>query len=247
VQGRIPCDSSEREHLLNTVIETRGDGDPGRGSLTLERGLRALAVLAEHPDGLTVSELAASLSTHRAGVYRLLKPLAAHRLVGRDGGGRYHLGVGLIELANHVRPRLLELALPRLQSLADELKATAGLTVRDGEHEAVVATVVEPRSTDVHLAYRAGLRHPIDRVASGLAILSANPPRDGERSEVTIARDRGWAVSAGELLPGTIGVGAPIGRPADAAVSAVWIEPRDNAEAAARVMRCAREIAEALG
>src|SRR5690348_6373307 len=38
---------------------------PESHSLTLERGVRVLRTLAEHPEGLTVSELAAALETHR--------------------------------------------------------------------------------------------------------------------------------------------------------------------------------------
>src|SRR4051812_42761605 len=54
---------------------------PATHSQTLDRGLRALAALARHPDGLSVSELAAVLETHRAAVYRLLGPLGDHHLV----------------------------------------------------------------------------------------------------------------------------------------------------------------------
>ncbi len=71
---------------------------PANHSLTLERGLRVLRVLAEHPDGLSVSALAAEMETHRAGIYRLLGPLVDQRLVVRDADGRHTLGVGLIEL-----------------------------------------------------------------------------------------------------------------------------------------------------
>lgn len=123
-----------------------------------------LRVVAEHPDGLSVSELADELETHRAGIYRLLEPLAAERLVVRGADGRYTLGLGLLELASAVRSRLQEVAVRELRRLADELRATTALTVRDGE-EAVVAAVVEPTSTVMHIAYRAGLRHPLDRAA----------------------------------------------------------------------------------
>src|SRR5215211_5581022 len=102
------------------------------------RGLRALAVLARHPDGLSVSELAAALDTHRAAVYLLLGPLADHHLVRREPDGRFTLAPGLIELAAGVRPRLHEVADPVLRRLADQLRATAALTIRDGD-EAVVA------------------------------------------------------------------------------------------------------------
>ena len=217
-------------------------------SLTLERGLRVLRVLAEHPEGLSVSGLATALETHRAGIYRLVGPLGDQRLVVRAEDGRYTLGVGLIELASRVRSRLQEVAAPELRTLADELGATTALTVRDGD-EAVVVTVVEPRSTDLHIAYRTGLRHRLDQAASGIAILAALPPQKGERKEIRAARERGWALSSGELLPGATGVGAAIvagGEEPVASVSAVWIAARDETAAAERVVRSADAIAAAL-
>jgi DNA-binding IclR family transcriptional regulator len=218
-------------------------------SLTLERGLRVLRVLAEHPDGLSVSALAAEMETHRAGIYRLLGPLMDQRLVVRDAAGRHTLGVGLIELASRVRSRLQFAARPVLQTLADELEATTALTVRDAG-EALVALVVEPRQTDMHITYRAGLRHPLDVAASGIAILAGGPPLPGEREAVIAARGRGWARSAGELLKGTTGVGAAIRTgdgEAQAAISAVWLAPRDETAAGERVLAAANEIAAALG
>lgn len=217
-------------------------------SLTLERGLRVLRALAEEPDGLSVSELAAELETHRAGIYRLLGPLADQRLVVRGADGRYALGLGLLELASAVRSRLQEVAVRELRVLADEVRATTALTIRDGD-EAVVAAVVEPTSTDMHIAYRPGLRHPLDRAAPGLAILAGSPARRGERAEIEIGRSRGWTVTTGELLPGATGVAAPVlvpGHETEASISAVWIEPRDPARMAEPVVRAARAIAAAL-
>lgn len=218
-------------------------------SLTLERGLQALVVLAQHPDGLSVSELASAMGTHRAGVYRLLGPLVDQRLVARQPSGRYVLGLGLIELASRVRPRLQEVAAPILLELADRLEATTALTIRDGD-EAVVATVLEPRSTHMHLAYRPGLRHPVGVGAPGIALLASQPARPGEPAAVAEARRRGWAVSTGELLRGATGIGVAVTtssvEPAEAAISAVWIDDRDPAEAAPLVLDAAHRITAAL-
>lgn len=213
-------------------------------SLTLERGLLVLRVLAEHPEGMTVSELADALGTHRAGIYRLLGPHLAERLI-RRAEDRYFLGTGLVELASRVQPRLQEVAGPLLQGLADELTATTALTVRDGEDAAVVLDVRSPRHADMHISYRPGLRHPVAIAASGIAILAGGPPRLTERPEVAVARERGWAQSTGELLPGATGVAAPV-PDADAAVSAVWIGDRDTAAIALSVVATARLLAEAL-
>jgi DNA-binding IclR family transcriptional regulator len=217
-------------------------------SLTLERGLRVLEVLGRHPGGLSVSELAKELGTHRAGVYRLLGPLLGQHLVVRDDDGRHTLGVGLIELASRVRPRLQELAAEHLRGLADELGATAALTLRDGD-EAVVALVVEPRSTNLHIAYRPGLRHPLDRAAPGIALLAALPERPGERPEVAEARARGWAYSDGELLTGARGVAVVIPAPAgrvSASISIVWIDDRDPRRISQRLIPVADLIGAGL-
>jgi DNA-binding IclR family transcriptional regulator len=221
---------------------------PQSGSQTLERGLRVLRVLADHPDGLSVSELAGALDTHRAGIYRLLGPLVDQRLVVRGEDGRHVLGAGLIELASRVRPRLQEVAVAELRRLADDLGATTALTVRDGE-EAVVAAVVEPRNVDMHITYRSGLRHRLDQAASGIAILAGLPPREGEREPIRTARTRGWSQSTSELLPGATGVGAPIvvpGHECEAAITAVWTDGRNPEDAAAAVVRSAAAIASGL-
>lgn len=212
-------------------------------SLTLERGLRVLRMLSTHPEGMTVSELADALGTHRAGIYRLLAPHLDERLIRRHAD-RYFLGTGLVELASRVQPRLREVAGPLLQALADELTATAALTVRDGDDAAVVLDVRSPRHADMHITYRPGLRHPVAIAASGIAILAGGPPRDSERAEVTVARERGWSRSSGELLPGATGVAAPVGDAA--AVSAVWIGDRDEPPMARMVIATARALADAL-
>jgi DNA-binding IclR family transcriptional regulator len=212
-------------------------------SLTLERGLRVLRVLAEHPEGMTVSELAGALGTHRAGIYRLLGPHLSERLI-RRRDDRYFLGTGLVELASRVQPRLQEVAGPLLQALADELTATTALTVRDGEDAAVVLDVRSPRHADMHITYRPGLRHPVAIAASGIAILAGGTPRSSERREVAMARERGWSRSEGELLPGATGVAAPVGD--WGAVSAVWIGERDEPAMARSVIATARALADAL-
>lgn len=217
-------------------------------ALTLDRGLTALRVLADQPDGLTVTALARELGTHRAGVYRLLGPLTAHRLVRRGADGRHQLAAGLVELASSVRPRLQEAAGAVLRTLADELGCTTALTLRDGEG-AVVVSVVLPRTSNLHVAYRVGMRHPITRGAPGIALLAAGPPLESERPAVTEARRRGYAVSTGELLVGATGVAAAVAAPgheAEAAISAVWIDGRDAEQASVPLRHAAETISAAL-
>jgi DNA-binding IclR family transcriptional regulator len=213
---------------------------------TLDRGLRVLALLAGAPAGLTVRETAAELEVHRAVVYRLLGTLEAHRLVAKDGDGRYRLGSGLAELAAAVTPDWRRAALPELERLADEVGATAVLSVASGE-SCVALVSVEPRTTVLHVAYRPGLRHPLAVGASGKAILGGRPPVEGEPPDVAQARRRGYAVSRGELQPGAVGIAAPVSLDgwAEASVAVVSLAELGRT-APARVRAAAERIARAL-
>jgi DNA-binding IclR family transcriptional regulator len=218
------------------------------GSKTLDRGLRVLEALRKEPEGLTVSELAAALGVHRAAIYRLLSTLGAHRLIRRTQHDRYALGMGLIELAGGVASSLQSVALPELRKLADETRATAHLTVIDGT-DALPILVVEPRNTNMHVSYRVGLRFPADLAASGIAILSGRPPKPGESKEITVARERGYAMTSGRLERGAVGISAPIrpdGQSVEASVGVVAMGSLEESSIAPRVSQAAATIARAL-
>ncbi|GAA3212282.1 IclR family transcriptional regulator [Nonomuraea helvata] len=219
------------------------------GSKTIDTGLRLLEILKEHPDGLTITELAQRAGIHRNAVSRHLVALGNHRLAARIGN-RYTLGLGIVELNAAVQHRLRSAASAALQVLADACNATAFITVLDiDESQAVVLTVAEPRVSQIHVGYRAGTRHPADRGASGIAILAGRPPLPGERPAIAQARATGYAVTAGELQPGAWGVAAPITtarRPAGASVGVVTIGVRDENEIAPLVLGAATEIARLL-
>lgn len=227
------------------------DGSPPASathSLTLDRGLRALWLLRDAPDGLSASELAGALSTHRAAVYRMLAPLLEHHLVRRRADGRHLLGPGLIELAAAVQTHLQERAAPVLQELADELGATTALTLRDGA-QAVVAAVVVPRDHLLHLTYRTGMRHDLTAGAPGHAIAAALPASPADTDDIRAARARGWARSQGQLLHGATGVAAVVRGPGGeplAALSAVWISGIDERRAARATVAAADALTAAL-
>jgi DNA-binding IclR family transcriptional regulator len=164
-------------------------------SQTLDRGLKLLTVLAESDSGRTVTELAAALGVARPVVYRLLATLEQHHLAHRAADGRARLGLGVLALASRVQPLLRDAAAPVLRRLADDVGATAHLTVVDGS-EALAVAVVEPMWTQLHVAYRVGSRHPLDRGAAGRAVLAA---RAGQHAPVS---------SDGELQPDAHGVAA---------------------------------------
>jgi DNA-binding IclR family transcriptional regulator len=204
-------------------------------SQTLDRGLRILDLLAVAPTGRTVAELAADLGVGRTVVYRLLATLEAHQLVHRNPSGRVGLGTGALRLASRVVPLLRDAALPALRRLAEDVGATAHLTVADGG-EALAVAVVEPSWTDFHVAYRVGSRHPLDQGAAGHALVRSR------------AGDTGFVVSRGELQPGATGIAAAVlGVPeVQASVGVVALGDLDTVTVGPRVEQAALEVAAAL-
>lgn len=218
-------------------------------SQTLDRGLRMLEVLAEAERPLTIAELATSLAVHRSIAYRILRTLEAHRLVRRGPDGTCELDVGLATLARSVSRDLHSAALPELAMLANEIGMTAFIVVADGA-ECVTLTSVEPRHSVAAVAWRPGARHPIDRGAPGLALLSAGPPLAGERTELPEIRRAGHARSNSEVIPGLSSLAVPVmsgTRGLVAAVAVVFVaNDVDEPAIAARLHQAARAIAAEL-
>jgi DNA-binding IclR family transcriptional regulator len=210
-------------------------------SQTLDRGVRLLHWLAAGSSGgATVTELAAGLESSRPAVYRLVATLSQYGMVHRDRDGRIRLGLGVLRLARAVQPLLRETALPLLRELAEDVGATAHLTIAEAD-EALAVAVVEPSWTDVHVAYRVGSRHPLDRGAAGLAILKARGSKRTGRGP--------YVMTEGELQRGARGVAAPVlGVPElEASVGVVALGGLDVAVAGPRVVKAAAALAAALG
>ncbi|MER7412302.1 MULTISPECIES: IclR family transcriptional regulator [Streptomyces] len=210
-------------------------------SQTLDRGLRVLKLLADTDHGLTVTELSTRLGVNRTVVYRLLATLEQHALVRRDLGGRARVGLGVLRLGRQVHPLVREAALPALRALAEDVGATAHLTLVDGS-EALAVAVVEPSWTDYHVAYRTGFRHPLDRGAAGRAILSARA------EQLTDGGEPGFVLTHGELEAGASGAAAPVLEVGgvEGSVGVVMLADAVPEGVGERVVRAAKEVAEAL-
>jgi DNA-binding IclR family transcriptional regulator len=206
-------------------------------SQTLDRGLRVLKLLADTDHGLTVTELSQRLGVNRTVVYRLLATLEQHSLIRRDLGGRARVGLGVLRLGRQVHPLVREAALPALRSLAEDIGATAHLTLVDGA-EALTVAVAEPTWTDFHVAHRPGHRHRLDQGAAGQAILAARREADPGFTLVRGEGDSGACAAAAPLL-GVTGV--------EGSVGVVMLSDAVPERVGPRVVEAAREVAEALG
>jgi DNA-binding IclR family transcriptional regulator len=216
---------------------------PAETSQTLDRGLRVLELLADTPGGQSITELAAAVGVNRTVIYRLVTTLEHHNLARRDGSGRVHIGMGALSLARGVQPMLRDAAVPTLRALAEDVGATAHLTVAEAG-EALAVAVVEPTWTDYHVGYRVGARHPLERGAAGKAILLGRALAAGDRP----GRPE-FVATHGELQPGAFGVAAPVlgSSGIEASVGVVALQALDAAQIGPRVTAAARDIARKFG
>ncbi|NUU32137.1 helix-turn-helix domain-containing protein [Arthrobacter sp. C9C5] len=221
-------------------------------SQTLSRGIRALEILADAPEPLTIAELADAMGVHRSVAYRILRTLEDHSLLVRDDAGRVQPGPGLAVLARGVARNLQTAALPELTQLANALTMSAFVAVWDRE-DCVTLVTVDPRHTGAAVVQHPGSRHPVSAGAPGIAIQSALSEQEWHhlapgipyRPEAAEARRRGFAASHDEVIPGVSSLAVPVrvpgGRPA--ALAVVYIRAaQDPEEVAAALSASAARI-----
>lgn len=200
--------------------------DSGIG--VLDKAVAILHAVAGSPCGL--AELCARTGLPRATAHRLAAGLEFHRLLGRDGSGRWLPGPALAELSVHADDPLLAAAaavLPRLREITGE---SVQLYRREGSTRICVAALEPP----------AGLRDTVPvgaRLAmtagSGAKVLLAYSDAATQRAvlesaaftERTLAdvRRRGWAQSVAEREPGVASVSAPVRDGAGTVIAAVSV------------------------
>lgn len=227
----------------------RSDEISKRGSKTLDNGLTVLETLADAPRGLTTTELAAQLALHRTVVDRLVRTLEHHGLCRRIQGKRIVLGNGLVALANHVEQDLRATARPILEDLAESMQATAHLTIQEGEDAVRALAVIPPRRSRIHVGFREGQMDPRDRGSAGLAISARLEPRPGERPEIEEVRERGYALTTGEITPSITGISAPVPHRSQPELLSVGIsvfEVHDEQRLAEAVVDAAQALGRAL-
>ena len=174
-----------------------------------------LRTVAEHPCGL--SELCRRTELPRATAHRLAAGLERHRLLTRDGAGRWRPGPALNELAIAATDPLLDAAAAVLPQLRDITGESVQLYRREGSARICVATAEPPAG--LRDTVPVGAHLPLD-AGSGAKVLLAWATPQLQRAVLTEAcfsertltevRRRGWAQSNAEREPGVASVSAPV-------------------------------------
>jgi DNA-binding IclR family transcriptional regulator len=200
--------------------------DSGIG--VLDKAVGVLHTIAESPCGL--AELCDRTGLPRATAHRLAAGLEVHRLLERDGDGRWRLGPVVSELAARVNDPLLTASaavLPRLREITGE---SVQLYRRDGSSRICIAAVEPPAG--LRDTVPVGARLPLT-AGSGAKVLLAYSDDATQQAVLPAAkfsdrvlaevRRRGWAQSAAEREAGVASVSAPVRDAHGAVIAAISV------------------------
>ncbi len=247
-------------------------------SSSLRRALSILAQVERHGGGhgLTLTELAHTLSLNKSTVLRLTGPLQESGLLVRDhDSGRFRLGLGALRLGQAYLSTLdlRTVAAEHLRALQRTAQQTCHLVVNDGT-EVVYIDKVE-NEANVRMGSRVGSRAPMYCTAVGkatlawldesavAAVVTAGLPAvtpytitDPDRlaTELARIRERGYAVDDRENETDVRCVAAPVFDHDNRVVGALSVSGLSSRMTAAtirvlapQVARTGRQISRELG
>jgi DNA-binding IclR family transcriptional regulator len=187
--------------------------DSGIG--VLDKAVVVLHAVAASPCAL--AELCVRTGLPRATAHRLATGLEAHRLLARDGDGRWLPGPALGELSAAAADPLLAAGAAVLPGLRETTGESVQIYRREGTTRVCVAALEPPAG--LRDTVPVGARLPMTAGSAARVLLAYSDPATVRRvldsaafTERTLAevRRRGWAQSVAEREPGVASVSAPV-------------------------------------
>lgn len=244
---------SSRLKQVHIVKSTLKD-PPGNGAQSVDRALSLLRfVSGASADGTTLAELVQASGLNKPTVRRLLLALIRGGLVVQDSEQRsYHLGpesyvLGALAAGRHSLP---DGATGAAERLAKATGDTGFVSLRRGNWSVCLHRAEGSFPIRTH-ALQTGMRHPLGVGAGSLAMLAALPEDealeiiraneailrtqypnfagDALRAHLEPARERGWSLNPGLIVPGSWGMGVALhgaGQTVIGALSLAAIETR---------------------
>lgn len=224
--------SGERQTMPRIAQDTHHDDRPAKYSVpALEKALDVIEHLSETAVPMTQSELSRALNRSASELFRILTALEMRGYLRRDAGGRYSLTLKLFELSRTHSPYddLLEIALPAMRQLSEDVAETCHLTALRESDIVVLAQHESPNP--IRLSVEVGSRHSPLSTTSGRILLSAmtdeertaylhdytdfaSRPLDVRETFLTrvrAVRERGHEISDGERFVGGLDIGVLLG------------------------------------
>lgn len=202
------------------------------GLVVLERALCILRFVAERADA-SLAEISEGTGFGKSTALRLLSSLETAGLLGRQPDTqRYYVGARVFEYSRAASQgsSLIRVAHPHMVSLESEFGEAVGLHVRVGNRRFCVDEV-EARNP-LRYVHEVGSEGPLSAGAIGKVLLAFLPLGELEdllsqlefrplaglaprtraelEDELEVTRRRGYGVSRGEIVPGTVSVASPV-------------------------------------
>lgn len=201
----------------------------GGGLRAVERAVEVLNILAEHPSGLSLADLARTSGVPMTTLHRLVGVLRGASLVGETAAGLYVVGSGTVILARAFLDGLdvRAAARPEMADVVARTSETCHLGILASVHIVYIEKIDSPHP--VRMYSRVGGTNPALSTAIGRAILAHSPASvvdevvegsrllfgDGGRAEDVQAeleqvRRRGYSTDLQDNELGICCVGAPV-------------------------------------
>lgn len=142
----------------------------------IDRAAALLDAIARYPDPVSLKILSAETGLHASTAHRILGSLIENRFVEKNAGGRYRLGLRLLQLGVrlHSNIDLRSVALPVMEQLRDRLGESVNLTIREGDEVVYIEKATPNRM--MHVQQLVGSRAPLHVTAVGKLMLGAAGP-----------------------------------------------------------------------
>jgi IclR family KDG regulon transcriptional repressor len=243
------------------------------GVKSAARVLDIFELLAQHPDGLSLSAVAAALTIPKSSAHGLLTTLLSRDYLRAGRHDRtYRLGARLFELGSHyiAGADLLTEGQEVVRATARACDETVHLAILDGDEVLYIAK--EEGTNTVRMVSAVGRRFPAYATGVGKMLLAALPaaaldslyPRDRPlaaitpqtitdplalRQELAATRLRGYATDCEESTPGLCCIAAPVFGGDGAMTAAISVSVpsvRFSAERQAELRRLVQQGADQL-
>lgn len=236
----------------------------------LDRAFTILELLAEHPDGMRMREIAEKLELPANSVFRITGLMEERGYLLRDDGDmRYRLSRKLLSLGYKAigEDKLIEHSLAVMQRLRDETQETVLIGVR-AELQGIVLEQVAS-TQPIKFLVDPGTHFPLHTSAPGKVFLAFLPAaeRDAllkrmkftrytantldtrEKFEADLARvlAQGYATDRGEEIEGLHCVGAPILNHRGYPIASIWVTGPASRFATSGFEKIGQRVATAAG
>lgn len=243
--------------------------DQGLRVPALEKGLDVLELLAQEKGGLLQKDVAARVGRSVSEIFRVLGALEARGYIARDPAtGLYTLTLRLFELA-HMHPpgrRLLEVSLPRMESLAEEIRCSCHLVTRHRDRLMIIAQA-QPDSLLMGWSVKVGGVFPMTASyasARAIAAFEALAKRDNLiasmveddfgmdviEAKLEAIRSTGFELSNSRIAPGVVDVSCPLLNHLNVSVAALTVSCVgglvSNADLNEKIVPAARRVAASI-